>query len=93
MSHLFISFEFNRPDRTYDRVVHAISTLGGPWVEVHYGHWYVGTALSAQQVRDRLKGALDASDKVIVVDATNNAAAWANLGAEAAARLTAQGFE
>ena len=34
MSHLFISFEFNRPDRTYDRVVHAISTLGGPWVEI-----------------------------------------------------------
>ena len=93
MSNLFISFEFNRPDRTYDRVVHAISTLGGPWAEVHYGHWYVSTALTARQVCDRLKPLLDTTDKLIVVDATRNKAAWANLGADAVARLKAQGLE
>ena len=92
MSNLFISFEFNRPDRTYDRVVHAISTLGEAWTEVHYGHWYVKSALSARQVCDRLKSAIDAKDRLIVVDATNNQAAWINLGKEAVARLQAQGF-
>ncbi|MND06972.1 hypothetical protein D3C83_286860 [compost metagenome] len=53
----------------------------------------MSTAFTAQQVRDRLKPALDPSDKLIVVDASNNAASWANLGAEAIARLKAQGFE
>ena len=33
MNNLFISFEFNRPDRTYDRVVHAISTLGDLYIK------------------------------------------------------------
>ena len=93
MNNLFVSFEFNRPDRTYDRVVHAISTLGESWTEVHYGHWYVKTALSARQVCHRLRSMLDEKDRVIVVDATNDQAAWANLGAEAVARLKAQGFE
>jgi hypothetical protein len=89
---VFISFEFNRPDRTYDRVVRAIKSLGETSTEVHFAHWYVGTPLSAKQVCDRLKSVLDTSDKLIVVDTTNNKAAWINLGAEAVKRLQEQGY-
>jgi hypothetical protein len=92
MSNLFVSFEFNRPDRTYDRVVHAISMLGESWTEIHYAHWHVKTELSARQACDRLKSLLDQKDKLVVVDATNNAVAWVHLDAAADARLRAQGF-
>lgn len=89
---IFISFEFNRPDRTYDRVVRAIKSLGDNSTEVHFAHWYVSTGMSAIQVCDRLKSVLDESDKLIVVDMTNNKAAWGNLGANAVEHLQAQGY-
>jgi hypothetical protein len=91
-NNIFISFEFNRPDRTYDRVVRAIKSLGDNSTEVHFAHWYVGTNLTAKQVCDRLKSVLDATDKLIVVDTTNNKAAWINLAADAVKRLQEQGY-
>lgn len=91
-NNVFISFEFNRPDRTYDRVVRAIKSLGDNSAEVHFAHWYVGTNMTAKQVCDRLKSVLDETDKLIVVDTTNNKAAWANLDAAAAKRLMEQGY-
>ncbi len=91
-NNIFISFEFNRPDRTYDRVVRAIKSLGENSVEVHFAHWFVVTNQSAKQVSDRLKSVLDETDKLIVVDTTNNKAAWINLDAAAAKRLQEQGY-
>jgi hypothetical protein len=91
-NNVFISFEFNRPDRTYDRVVRAIKSLGENSVEVHFAHWYVGTSLSAKQVCDRLKSTLDATDKLIVVDTSSNKAAWVNLDEGAVKRLKEQGY-
>jgi hypothetical protein len=53
----------------------------------------VNTPLSAQQVCDRLKPLLDGTtDKLIVVDTTNNKAAWVNLGQDADKRLQEQGY-
>lgn len=89
---VFISFEFNRPDRTYDRVVRAIRSLGENATEVHFAHWFVNTDMSAQQVCDRLKSVLDGADKLIVVDATQNKAAWVNLDAAATTKLREQGY-
>ena len=89
---VFISFEFNRPDRTYDRVVHTIKSFGEAWAEIHYSHWYVDTAMSVQQICDRLKPLLDESDKLVVIDTTNNKAAWLNLGHDAIKRLQERGY-
>ena len=91
-NNVFISFEFNRPDRTYDRVVHVIKSMSDSWAEIHFAHWYVSTTQSAKQVCERLKPLLDGSDKLIVVDTTNNKAAWANLGEDAIKRLQEQGY-
>ena len=91
-NHVFISFEFNRPDRTYDRVVFVVKSLGETWAEVHFAHWYVNTSLSAHEVCDRLKPVLSDNDKLVVIDATNNKAAWVNLGVDAANHLRGQGF-
>lgn len=89
---LFISFEFNRPDRTYDRVVRAIKSLGEQWVEVHFAHWNVVANLTAKQVCERLKSVLDPTDELIVVDVTNRQASWINLSDAAARHLREQGY-
>ena len=91
-NNVFISFEFNRPDRTYDRVVRAIRSLSESSVEIHFAHWYVSTTMSPKQVCDRLKSVLDGTDKLVVVDTTNNKAAWLNLTPDAVKHLHDQGF-
>jgi len=91
-NNIFISFEFNRPDRTYDRVVHAVKSLSESWAEIHFAYWYVSTTMSARQVCDRLQSLIDESDKLIVADTTNNKIAWHNLGADAVRQLHERGF-
>jgi ribulose 1,5-bisphosphate carboxylase large subunit-like protein len=91
-NNVFISFEFNRPDRTYDRVVRAIRSISESCAEIHFAHWYVSTTMSPEQVCERLKSVLDETDKLVVVDTTSNKAAWLNLSADAVKRLREQGF-
>jgi hypothetical protein len=89
---LFISCELQRPDKNYDRIVAAIESVGEPWTQVQFTLWYLKTKLSAGQVRDRIKPALDKSDQLVVIDATNNRMASINLRAEASKQLYDQGF-
>lgn len=59
-------------------MIEAIKSLGS-WAHVHKSFWFVKSAFSATQARDRLLKAIDASDTIYVVDATNDDAAWFNL--------------
>ena len=47
--------------------------------EIATSAWYVKSGYTASQAVDHIKPALDANDKVYVVDATNNNAAWNSL--------------
>jgi len=89
---VFISCELNRPEKNYDRVVAAVKSVGDPWTQVHFSLWYLNTPLSAGQVRDRIKSALDKNDQLVVIDATNNKMASINLRADASKQLYDQGF-
>ena len=88
-SDLFISCVLNRPERTYDKTAAAIDALDGTCVEIHFALWRISAALSAAEVRDRLKPVLDANDQLIVIDASNDKAAWINLGKKAVDSLRA----
>lgn len=90
-NNMFVSFEFNRPERAYDRAALAIKSMDESCVEVQFAHWHVNTPLSARKVCDQLKPVLDERDKLIVVDATNNEAAWINLDENADRGLRDQG--
>lgn len=89
---LFISCELQRPDKNYDRIVAAIESVGHPWTQVQFTLWYLKTTLSAGQIRDRIKPALDKNDQLIVIDATNNRMASINLRTDASKQLYDQGF-
>jgi hypothetical protein len=47
----------------------------------NYALWYLKTKLSAGQIRDRIKPALDRNNQLAVIDATNNQPAGASIGA------------
>lgn len=88
-NNLVVSYDLSQPDRNYGLIIAEIKLLGG-WAHVHGSVWYVKSSLSAAQARDRLVKKLDANDSIIVVDATNNEAAWHNLKDEVAAFIRQQ---
>src|SRR5687767_12019103 len=81
MNNLFVSYDLISPGQNYDRVVEAIKTLGS-WAKVHYSYWYVKSRYDASEAANIVRRAQDTNDSLMVVDATNNNAAWFNLKPE-----------
>ncbi len=88
-NNLFISYDLYKPGQNYEAVIAEIKSLGN-WAAVHKSLWYVNSHLSPSQALDRVWAKMDANDKLIVVDATNNSAAWHNLSDEASAYIKDQ---
>ena len=82
-NNLFVSCELFRPEKNYDRIDLAINSICDISVKVHFSLWCLKTSLSAKQVCDQIKSAFDKNDSLIVIDTTNNQAAWINLKPEA----------
>lgn len=81
---LIISYDLSEPGRNYTNLIQEIKTLG-LWAHTLDSVWYVKSSLSASEACDRLIRAIDQDDSLLVVDATNNNAAWKNLKPEVAA--------
>lgn len=77
-NNLFISYDLYKPGQNYEAVIAEIKTLG-LWAAVHKSLWYVNSTLTATEAQARVWAKMDANDKLIVVDATNNNASWRNL--------------
>lgn len=77
-NNLHISYDLYAPGQNYEKVIAKIKELGS-WAKIHKSFWYVNSSYTASQAVDYVKPALDQNDKIYVVDATNNAAAWNSL--------------
>lgn len=77
-NNLFVSYDLMSPGQRYDKVIEAIKGLGS-WAKVHQSLWYVNSSHTATNAAKAVWAAMDANDKLIVVDATNNAAYWYGL--------------
>jgi hypothetical protein len=77
-NNLHISYDLFKPGQDYESVIEKIKELGS-WAKIHKSYWYVNSSFTASQAVDHIKPALDTNDKVYVVDATNNVAAWNSL--------------
>ena len=77
-NNLHVSYDLHNPGQNYDAVIKRIKELGS-WAKVHMSFWYVNSGYTAAQAVEHIKSALDTNDKVYVVDATNNLAAWNQL--------------
>ena len=78
MNNLFISYDLKNPGQNYDRVITAIKGLGS-WAKVQYSLWFVSSTYTAKQAAEIVRRAQDSNDTLIVIDPTNNDAAWYGL--------------
>lgn len=76
---LFVSYDLKAQGKNYDKVIAAIKATCPRWAKVHYSLFYVKTSLTAQQVFDKVKLAIDANDSLMVIDATGDDAHWVNV--------------
>lgn len=88
-NNLFISYDLYKPGQNYEAVIAEIKTLGG-WAAVHKSLWYVNSTLTAPEALARVWAKMDANDKLIVVDASNNNASWRNLPNEVSSFIKEQ---
>ena len=80
-NNLHISYDLMSPGQNYDGVVSKIKELGN-WAKIEYSFWYVNSSYTAAQARDHVIQALDAGDKLYIVDASNGMSAWHGLSSE-----------
>ncbi|KMS59141.1 SinR family protein [Novosphingobium barchaimii LL02] len=80
-NNLHVSYDLNSPGQNYEKVIGAIKTLGD-WGKIHKSYFYVTSNYTSSQAADIVWAAMDSSDTVYVVDATNNTAHWYNVDTE-----------
>ena len=83
-NNLHISYDLKEPGKNYEAVIAKIKSVSGKWAKIHKSYWYVNSVFTAEQTAAAVWTVMDASDTVYVVDASNNTAAWRNIGDEAA---------
>ena len=91
-NNLFISYDLMQPGQGYEAVTEEIKKLGN-WAKVNYSLWYVNSNLSASDAATKISTVMDNNDKLIVVDTTNNTAAWNNLSDEVANYIKDQWYK
>ena len=77
-NNLFVSYDLHKPGQHYENVIAEIKRHGG-WAKIHYSLFYLKSAETAEQVAKAVWATMDANDSLIVINTTNNTAAWHNL--------------
>lgn len=77
MNTYLISYDLIRPEKDYTRLLAHIKSY--TWAYPLKSLWLIKSSLTAEQVRNAARAHMDANDKVLVIDVTSRAAAWANL--------------
>lgn len=68
MPNLFIAYDLTSPGQNYDAVRDAIKGLG-QWHQFQYSLFYVNTAHSPEMAFSIVLAAMDADDRLAVIDA------------------------
>jgi hypothetical protein len=68
MSCLLITYDLNKPGQNYDDLYEVIKNLGSHWWHYMDSTWLVASTLTPDQAVDRLKGVVDGSDRLLVID-------------------------
>ncbi len=78
-----IGYDLDKPGQNYEALKSAIEELAGGWWHHLDSTWLVTSALTAKEVRDKLKPHLDANDKLLVINVGGDAYAWTGFSAKA----------
>lgn len=91
-NNLIVSYDLYSPGQDYSKVIDAIKALGS-WAKVQKSVWYVNSNFTATQAVDKVWATMDRNDSIIVIDSTNNSAAWQNLSEKVSNHLKDQWFK
>jgi hypothetical protein len=75
MSTYLVGYDLDKPGQDYSDLVESIKGLG-PWWHHLDSTWLVVSDLDYKQVRNQLKQYLDTNDKLLVINVSNDDAAW-----------------
>lgn len=75
MKTMLVGYDLNKPSQDYDKLIAVLKDYPNWWHHLD-STWFIKTNDSNITVRDHLKQFIDASDKLLVVDVTSDAAAW-----------------
>jgi hypothetical protein len=75
-----VSYDLNRPGQDYTTLINRLTQLGAK--RILYSQWMLKSTMTAVQLRDDLKRFIDATDMMLVIDATNAPMAWTTLKVE-----------
>jgi hypothetical protein len=87
VNNLLISYDLYKPDRDYTDLFARIKSLGAEWAHLKLTLWFVKSNMDAATARDRVWDIMQPQDKLIVINASANAAAWYGLDATASEYL------
>jgi hypothetical protein len=75
MRTFLIGYDLNKPGQDYEPLYEKLKSYRTWWHHLD-STWLVRADLTAVDLRNELKPLLDASDELLVVDVTGDAAAW-----------------
>ncbi|MES3002041.1 MAG: hypothetical protein V4787_15220 [Pseudomonadota bacterium] len=78
LNNLIIFYELIIPDRNQSAILATLRALG-PCTRIRSSVWHLKASLSAQDLTTKLRNIVDRGDSVLVLDATNDNAAWYNI--------------
>lgn len=67
---LVVGYDLINPGQSYDRVQAKIQSLGR-WYKLQYSLFYLHSEFNAQQVHGAVREAMDANDRLTVVEANH----------------------
>ena len=76
---IFICFTLLHPEKGDEKVRETVEAFGCPWAKLSEGVFDMHGDHDAQFVGNKVWGALDMDDKLVIVDSTNNDARWFNV--------------
>jgi hypothetical protein len=81
MRNLFISFDLYKVGQDYAGLAQAIKSLGQA-IKVQKSFWFVKSSKTSEEASRQLSRSIDNNDSIIVIDTTDNSAAWFGLSHE-----------
>lgn len=78
MNTYLVSYDLIRPGKDYSNLIAHLKSYGN-WGKPLESVWLIKSSLTAEQVRNAARTHMDGNDKIIVIDVTSRATAWANL--------------
>lgn len=87
MSNILIGYDLNKAGQNYNALITDIQTSFPTYWHCLDSTWIVVTDLTPTQVRDHLKGHLDANDELLVIDITGKGAAWTGFAGDCSSWL------